>query len=50
MDDKILPIGAILLGDKENSSLIQKLIKQKIDIQNFFEKIFEQNIDLNKFL
>ncbi|TFF84959.1 MAG: NAD(P)/FAD-dependent oxidoreductase [Promethearchaeota archaeon] len=49
-DNKLIPIGAILLGDKTNSFEIQKLIKNEIDVRDFLDEILKPNIDLKKYL
>jgi nitrite reductase (NADH) large subunit len=42
-------VGAILLGDRTNQSTIMKLIKDKIDVSAFQEKILDSDFDLLKF-
>ncbi|MFX1294533.1 MAG: hypothetical protein ACFFD2_06740, partial [Promethearchaeota archaeon] len=43
-------VGAILLGDRTNQSTIMKLIKDKIDVSEFKEKILDKDFDLYNFL
>ena len=43
-------VGAILLGDRTNQSTIMKLIKSKIDITKFKERILDMDFDLQKYL
>lgn len=47
-DNKL--IGAILLGDRTNQLTIMKIIKDKIDISGFKEKILENDFDLKKYV
>ena len=43
-------VGAILLGDRANQTTMMKLIKEKIDISQFKNKILDADFDLNQYL
>ncbi|NVM53473.1 MAG: NAD(P)/FAD-dependent oxidoreductase [Candidatus Helarchaeota archaeon] len=43
-------VGAILLGDRSNQSTIMKLIKNKIDVSQFKEKILDETFNLEDYL
>ena len=43
-------VGAILLGDRANQTTLMKLIKEKIDISPFKNKILDADFDLNQYL
>ncbi|MBD3228393.1 MAG: NAD(P)/FAD-dependent oxidoreductase [Candidatus Lokiarchaeota archaeon] len=49
-DGNLIPIGAILLGDKTNSFEIQKLIREKIDVSEFADEMLKIETDLKKFI
>ncbi len=44
--DKGRVVGAILLGDRTNQSTIMKIIKDKIDVSQFKNKILDDNFNL----
>jgi len=43
-------VGAILLGDRTNQAEIMKLIKDKVDITQFKDKILDSDFDLKRYL
>jgi nitrite reductase (NADH) large subunit len=43
-------VGAILLGDRANQTTMMKLIKEKMDISQFKNKILDADFDLNQYL
>jgi nitrite reductase (NADH) large subunit len=49
-DNKLIPIGAILLGDKTNSFDIQKIIKNEIDVKDFLDEVLKPDVDLKQYL
>ncbi|MHA1270649.1 MAG: NAD(P)/FAD-dependent oxidoreductase [Candidatus Helarchaeota archaeon] len=49
-NNSVFLIGAILLGDKSNSIKIQKLIKEKINVKDFSDKILDSNINLDQYM